>query len=135
MDFDIKVKLCIYETIANITKAPTVLEVAQALNCSTSEVEEAFDRLFKKRLLVLQPGTFDIRMAPPFSGIETTYRVLIDEKTYFANCAWDSLGIAAALHKDADIYAICGQSGEEMTFHVRDGKPLPRDCVAHFAVP
>src|SRR5262245_17234458 len=127
MDFDISVKLCIYETISNTTRVPTVLDVARALNCSPGEVEEAFERLFKKRLLFLQPGTLDIRMAPPFSGIETTYRVLIEKKTYFANCAWDSLGIAAALHKDADISAVCGQSGEEMRFQVRNGKPVPRD--------
>jgi hypothetical protein len=135
VDFDTKVKLNIYEMIAANARTPTVSDIAQALGCLPYEVEEAFERLYQKRLLVLQPGTFDIRMAPPFSGIETPFRVLIEGKTYFANCAWDALGVAAALHKDADIDTVCAQSGEAMRFQIRGGTPLPEACVIHFAVP
>ncbi len=44
-------------------------------------------------------------MAWPFSGVETLFQVSVSDKTYFANCAWDSLGIPAALHTDAEIEA------------------------------
>jgi hypothetical protein len=74
-------------------------------------------------------------MAPPFSGIETQHRVKIEDKLYFANCAWDAFGIAAALIRDADIESACPDCDEPLAFQIRDGKPLSQECVVHFAVP
>src|SRR6266480_6666772 len=106
MDFDTAVKLNIYETIARTTQAPTSADVAEALSTSPEEVAAALERLHKKRLLVPEPGDLSrIRMAPPFSGIETSFRVKVQDKVYYANCAWDALGIVAALHADAIIEA------------------------------
>jgi hypothetical protein len=76
-----------------------------------------------------------IRMAPPFSGIETPFRVKVEGKVYYANCAWDAFGILAALHKDGVIEAADGYTGEAMSLTVKDGKPVPQPCVIHFAVP
>ena len=136
MDFETAVKLNIYETIAATTQAPTSTQVAGALNSTVAEIEAAFQQLYQKRLLVLEPGTTSrIRMAPPFSGVKTPHVAKIDGNSYYANCAWDALGIAAALHRDADIESVCGDCGQPMSFQVRDGRPLPQDCVIHFAVP
>jgi hypothetical protein len=136
LDFDTTVKLRIYQVIAETTRAPTSLEVAATLNCSAAEVEAAFRRLYEKRLLVLEPGDDSkVRMAPPFSGVKTPFLVEVAGKGYYANCAWDALGIAAALDQDADISAADAFTGEAMSLRVRDGKPLPEECVIHFAVP
>ena len=136
MDFDTAVKLNVYETIALTTQAPTLDEVAESLSASPEEVAAALERLHKKRLLVPEPGDPSrIRMAPPFSGVETSFRVKVRDKLYYANCAWDALGIVAALHSDAIIEASDGYSGEPMTMEVRNGQPVPQSCVIHFAVP
>jgi hypothetical protein len=136
MDFDTAVKLNIYETIARTTQAPTSADVAEALSTSAEEVAAAMARLHKKRLLVPEPGDPSrIRMAPPFSGVETSFRVKVQDKVYFANCAWDALGIAAALQADAIIEASDGYSGESMKLEVRNEQPVPQSCVIHFAVP
>ena len=136
MDFDTSVKLNIYEMIARTTRMPASIDIALAIGISIAAVEQAFQRLCEKRLLVLEPGSSSrIRMAPPFSGIETQHRVKLEDKVYFANCAWDAFGIAAALKHDADIQSTCADCDEPLTFQVRDGKPLPRDCVVHFAIP
>jgi hypothetical protein len=136
MDFDTAVKLNIYETIARTTHAPTSAAVAQALSTTLKEVEAAFERLHKKRLLVPEPGDPSrIRMAPPFSGIETAFRVKAQDRVYYANCVWDALGIPAALHTDAVVEASDGYTGEPMTLVVRAGKPVPQACTIHFAVP
>src|SRR3990170_4379002 len=136
MDFDTAVKLTIYETIARTTKTPSSLAVANALGAPVEEVEAAFERLHKKRLLVPEPGNPSlIRMAPPFSGIETPFRVKVRDKSYYANCVWDALGVPAALHADAVVDASDGHSGEPITLEVRNGRPVPQACVIHFAVP
>ncbi|MEX2029503.1 MAG: organomercurial lyase [Anaerolineales bacterium] len=136
MDFDTVVKLNIYETLAATAQAPTSAGVAAALGTSPRDVEAAFDRLHMKRLLVPElgePGR--IRMAPPFSGVPTAFPVQVGERRYFANCVWDALGIAAALHRDAVVEAADAHSGELIPLEVHDGRPVPQACVIHFAVP
>ena len=136
MDFDTIVKMSIYETIAKTTKAPTSADVAKTLGARVEEVEAAFDRLHKKRLLVPEPGNMSqIRMAPPFSGVETPFLVKVRGKSYYANCVWDALGVPAALHEDAIVEASDGHTGEPLTLEVRNGKPVPQACAMHFAVP
>jgi hypothetical protein len=136
MDLDTQVKLNIYETIARTTRLPTTLDVAGALDAPLEKIENAFEALHKKRLLVPEPSDPSrIRMAPPFSGVETPFRVQVGDKLYYANCAWDALGIPAALHQDAVVDASDGHSGEPIKLEVRDGQPVPQPCIIHFAVP
>jgi alkylmercury lyase-like protein len=136
LDFETAVKLRLYQTIADTTRAPDAAELARALSTSVARVEEALQTLSGKRLLVLESGTSSrIRMAPPFSAVETPFRVHVGEKAYYANCVWDALGIPAALHSDARIFASDGHTGEFLDLEVRDGSPVPRPCAIHFAVP
>jgi hypothetical protein len=136
MDIDTTVKLHIYETIARTAKPPNSLETALALGAQAAEVEAAFERLHQKRLLVPEPGDPGrIRMAPPFSGVPTPFPVQAQGKTFYANCAWDALGIPAALHADAIVEATDGYSGEPIRLEVQDGAPVPKECAVHFAVP
>jgi alkylmercury lyase-like protein len=136
MDFDTSVKLKIYEMVARTGRMPASVDIALLIGSSIADVEQAFQQLYEKRLLVLEPGTLSrIRMAPPFSGIETQHHVKIEAKLYFANCAWDAFGIAAALKQDADIESTCADCGETLTFQIREEKPLPQEGVVHFAVP
>jgi hypothetical protein len=110
--------------------------VSQALGSPLEKVKATLRRLQQKRLLVLEPADPSrIRMAPPFSGIQTPFRVLVQSKQYYANCAWDALGIPAAFHQDASIEAQDGHSGEPITLEDRGGKPVFQPCVIHFAVP
>jgi len=136
MDFDTAVKLNIYDTLARTARAPATHDVAAALRAPLADVEAAFRRLHEKRLLVPEPGDPSrIRMAPPFSGVETPFRVRIEDRVYYGNCAWDALGIPAALHRDAVVEATDGHTGEPIVLAVRDGRPVPEPCVTHFAVP
>jgi hypothetical protein len=136
MDFDTKVKLKIYQMVARETVMPAASEVAAQLSVPAGEVQAAFKRLYRKRLLVPEPGDETrIRMAPPFSGVATPFRVEVSAKSYYANCVWDAFGVPAALHADATIHASDGFTGEPLLLQVKDGKPGQRDWVAHFAVP
>jgi len=136
MDFDTSVKLKIYEMVARTGRMPASVDIALLIGSSIADVEQAFQQLYEKRLLVLEPGTLSrIRMAPPFSGIETQHHVKIEAKLYFANCAWDAFGIAAALKQDADIESTCADCGETLTFQIREERLLPQEGVVDFAVP
>jgi hypothetical protein len=136
MDFDTTVKMKLYATIAETAHIPDAFEIARSVGAPLAEVETAFDRLHKKRLLVPEPGDpHHIRMAPPFSGIETSFPVRVQDKVYYANCAWDALAIPAALHQDGVIEACDAHTGEPITLRVVNGQPVDEPCVIHFAVP
>ena len=67
-------------------------------------------------------------MAHPFSGVPTAFRVEADDRTYWANCAWDTLGIPAALHADARIEAPI-EAGESIRFAIEAGRVQGRHEV------
>ncbi len=136
IDFDVRVKTAIYRWIAGTTRPPSIRETAEELSVPPDGVREAYRRLFRRRVLFLEPDGETIRMAPPFSGVPTQHRVRVGGREYFANCSWDSLGIPAALQAEGEVFSRCEQTLEPI--HLRIGKNGPVDpepVVAHFAVP
>ena len=135
-DLDTKVKLAIYALTAETGRVPNSSEVSRQIGIDESEVRAAFGRLHAKRLLLPEPGDASrIRMAPPFSGVPTSFPVEANRKQYYANCVWDAYGIAAALHCDAVSRATDGHTGEPLTLDEKNGRPALKPYVAHFAVP
>ena len=118
--FDWTVRNAVYAAILERTVPPTADETATALGVSPDDVRSAYERLNSRHALFLTPGSHDVRMAHPFSGVPTEFRVEANGRTYWANCAWDTLGIPAALHADARIEAPIG-AGESIRFAIEAG--------------
>jgi hypothetical protein len=129
------IRAFVYQHLADTTHAPSVDETATRFALTHEQTASAYQALHERHAFFLNPGTHEILIANPFSGIETSFRVHANGKTYFANCAWDSLGIPAALHCDADIEAACSQSNESIALQVRDGGISESDVLIHFLVP
>jgi hypothetical protein len=134
-DFDARVRTAIYGWIVEQAEAPAVGELAGTLGEPPMAIREAYGRLFRKRVLYLEPDGETIRMAPPFSAVPTQHLVSVGERTYFANCSWDSLGIPAALHEPGEVFSRCEQTLEPIHLTVGPDGPQPEPVVAHFAVP
>ena len=98
-------------------------------------VRESFERLAAGRAIVLQPECREVLFAPPLSAIPTPFVVHAGGRSYFAPCAWDALGAAAMLGRDAEVGTSCACCGEAMTVAVRKGEPADARGVVHFAVP
>lgn len=135
MDFDARVKLAIYTHFAETGQRPSPADLAMHVGSDVESVLEAYRRLRAQRVLVLEADESSIRMAPPFSGVPTQHVVIVRESQYFANCAWDSLGIPAALHAPGVVYSRCEQSGEPLRLAVRLDGPEPSDWLFHCLVP
>jgi len=130
-----EIRAFVYRHFADTARAPSVDETAARFALTHKQAASAYEALRDYHAFFLNPGTHDILIANPFSGVETPFRVYLDGKTYFANCAWDSLGIPAALHTDAEIEAACSQSGQAISLQVRNGQISTSDVLAHFLVP
>jgi hypothetical protein len=129
------IRAYVYHHFADTTRAPSVDETAEHFVLTHEEAVSVYEELHNRHAFFLNPDTHDILMANPFSNIETPFRVHANGITYFGNCAWDSLGIPASLHSDADVEAACSQSGEQISLQVRDGSVSGSDVLIHFLVP
>ncbi len=135
MEFDTQVKLAIYHHFAETGRRPSPDDIASSVDADVDQVLDAYRNLRAERVLVLEDDGASIRMAPPFSGIPTQHRVEAGGVEYYANCAWDALGIPAALQSPATIYARCEQSGELLQLEVGLDGPEASDWYFHCLVP
>jgi hypothetical protein len=135
VDFDTSVKLAVYRTTAESGRIPAIETVADSLQTTPAAVKEAYARLRANRLLLLEPDGLTIRMAPPFSGVPTQHRVIVDNIEYYANCAWDALGIVAALHRPGLVHSRCEQSLAPLELRVGMSGPDPSTWLFHCLVP
>ena len=124
---DLALRNRIYAQLVELGRVPTIAE--------TGAGAEALRRLHDEHALVLEPDGSTIRMAAPFSGVPTPYRVRAAGREWFANCVWDAFGIPAALGVDGHVSATCLDCGEQLDVEVADGRPDPADLVAHFLLP
>ena len=131
---DLQVRYEIFQFFANQCRAPSCQEIAAILGAPEATVRQSFHTLHDRHLVFLQPGTDAIRIAAPFSGIPTRYRVSAAARTWWANCGWDSVGIAAALHADVHIRAEYPDSPETDDFDIVGGQLDGKGHVVYFAL-
>ena len=129
------VRSFVYRHIVEHGRPPTVDETASALSIDPGEVRSAYRWLHERHALFLEPGTDVVRMAHPFSGVPTSFRVRANGRSYWANCAWDALGIPAALHADATISATYAEDGAPAHLRVEAGAVHGHGEVIHFPLP
>lgn len=133
---DWQVRLFVYTFFVEHTRPPSIAETAQHLALSPAAVRESYHQLHQCHHLFLEPGAEKIRMASPLSAAPTPYRVRVNGRDLWANCAWDSLGIPAMLDADALIEARDPLSDSVMVYAVRDGQlDVPSGLMMHFPVP
>ena len=127
--------MAIYRHFAETGQRPSLQVVGKSTDSDLDSVREAYARLRAQRVLVLEPDGVSIRMAPPFSGVPTQHVVIVGKTTYFANCAWDSFGIPAALHRPGQVHSRCEQSGEPLDLDITLEGPSRCSWLFHCLVP
>lgn len=135
MEFDTQTKLAIYRLFAEHARRPSLTEVAARVGADAGSVLAAYARLRAQRVLALEADGESIRMAPPFSGVPTQHVSVVGGKRYFANCAWDSLGVIAALQQPGVVHSRCEHSGEPLHLEVGLDGPEPSTWLFHCLVP
>ena len=135
-ELDLRIRNHVYSSFVRDGGARSPAETARELGLPEAEVEAAYRRLHDAHALVLQPGSTDIRMLNPFATEETPHRVEAGGRSWFANCAWDALGIPAALGADGVVLSECPDCGDPLELEVRGGELVRgREFLVHFVVP
>lgn len=127
-----QVRHFVYNHFADTTQPPSVEEIATHFKISVEEATELYNELNNRHAFFLEPETLTIRMAWPFSAVKTNFKVHANGKTYYANCAWDMLGIPVLLQSDAVIEAVCTESNDSVQIEIRNGQVTNSDLLIHF---
>lgn len=134
-NFDLQVRYQIYRFFADNCTAPSYQQIAKLLNAENENVRASFYKLHERHMIFLEHNSDSIRMANPFSAIPTRFKVFSGNRQWWANCAWDSLGIAAALKIDVQIKANYPDSPETVDLQVNGGIVDGKKHVVYFPLP
>lgn len=101
-----------------------------------AEVEAGWRELHEAHALVLEPEPpVRLRMLNPFSCVPTPHRVHAGGRWWYGNCAWDALGVVAALGGDGRYVTSCPDCAEELALEVRGRELAEAEHVFHCLVP
>jgi len=131
---DLAVRNATYRRFVELGRAPTAAEVGAALGQGSESVATAWGRLHDAHALVLD-GHGRLRMANPFSAVETPHRVEAAGRSWFANCGWDAFGIGVVLRSESTIHTTCPDCAEALELEVREYRPTDPNPVWHVLVP
>ena len=135
MDRASELRRHIYDRTLTTGVPPTVAELAAASGLDQADVRDELQRLAAGRIAVLQPGSGELLMVPPFSAVPTPFLVTTPRHTSYANCAWDALGVAVTMGTSARVHTACACCGDALSLDVHPDRPSEGGEIVHFAVP
>src|SRR4051812_2601210 len=131
-----EVRIYIFSQASETGNVPQAEQIARELGHSREQIDPALKHLAASKVLILAPNNGHIWAANPFCAVPSGFRVTTGSgRKYWGICIWDSLGIAAAVGKDARIDATCGDCGDPIQLEIRNGDIAPAEGIVHFAVP
>jgi len=127
---DLQLRRRTYAFFVEHGRAPAAAELGDR-----EEVVAGWRRLHDAHALVLTEARDELRMLNPFSVAPTAHRVRAADRWWYGNCAWDAVGICAALRTDGRIETSCPDCGEPLVVEVRDTWPNDESLLFHCLVP
>ena len=115
--------------------APDSAHLGELCACAQTDAEDSLRRLSEMHGVILEPGSLRIWSLHPFALIPTAFWVSAGAVGWWANCAWCSPAIGAALRRDITVSTRDGAEGEPLIFDIRGGKPTRTDLLMHFPYP
>ena len=115
--------------------APETPELAKGFGVSLAEVEQKLKDLQEYHGVVLHPNEPKVWAIHPFSLAPTPFSVQGARHTWWGNCAWCSLGVAAIVGEDVLIKSTSGALGEPVEVRVIGGELRDTDLLIHFPIP
>lgn len=128
-------RMFVYDRLVGSALTPMSGEIGQHFGVSADDARAALRALKIGKTILVHPESGEIWMAGPFSAARSAYRLTDGERTWWANCGWDMLGIPIILGRRVTAYTSCTDCGAAMTFECDPTSQPAEDAVVHFLVP
>jgi len=115
--------------------APDVNTLAQLLDHTEKEVEESLHRLQEYHGVVLHPNEAKIWVIHPFALSPTNFYVQSQKGSWWGNCGWCSLGVAALIKTNCTITTTLGGEAKQVKIHIENGEIQEKNFYIHFPIP
>ncbi|MEM7102744.1 MAG: alkylmercury lyase family protein [Bacteroidota bacterium] len=115
--------------------APDVNCLSEILGEKREDVTKALYALQDYHGVVLHPHEPEVWVIHPFSLAPTNFYVKTKDKSWWGNCAWCSLGVAALVKEDVSITTTLGAQTKQVEINIVNGKVLEEDYIIHFPIP
>ena len=134
-DIDTRMRTFVYNRLTERGNPPTVAEIASHLSLGADDAKVRLAGLKIGKTILVSPATGEIWMAGPFSSAKTQYRVTGSRTSWWANCAWDMLGIPMIAHESVRIDTHCTDCDDPWTLTATTHAPPAQEGVVHFLLP
>jgi hypothetical protein len=114
--------------------SPDTETLSNLLDTDIGEIEKGLYALQEYHGVVLHPNEPKIWVIHPFSLAPTNFLVKSEKGTWWGNCAWCSLGIAALLKENVTITTRFGAYDEQIVIHINNGEVREKDLYIHFPI-
>jgi Alkylmercury lyase len=115
--------------------APDVQKLSDLAALPQPQTEAGLQQLAAMHGVILVPNSFEVWSLHPFSMSPTRHWVTAGQRGWWANCAWCSLAIGAALRVNVQISTGDGGEGTALTFAILDGRSSRPEVLMHFPFP
>ena len=115
--------------------APEVDELANLLKTTEDNIIAALRNLQDDHGIVLHPNSSKIWVIHPFSLAPTNFLVHYENREWWGNCAWCSLGVAALVNRDVTITTTLGANGKQVDIQIKNGRVVETGLWIHFPIP
>lgn len=130
------IRIHVYEQILARGVPPSSREIGEHFGVSPADALQTLGAMKIGKAILVHPETGEIWMAGPFASSPTQYKVIGRNASWWANCAWDMLGVAALVREPVRIETHCTDCGDPMDFDFDPGvAALESDALVHFLVP
>lgn len=137
----VALRVHIYDLILKQGTPPGSDALAGHFGVSAAEARGALAGLKLGKTVLVHPASGEIWMAGPFAAAESPYKIIGSGTTWYANCAWDMLGVANLADEPVRIEARCSDCAELVAMEVepRSGSLTlenpAEDPLVHFLIP
>jgi len=125
----------VYDEILSRGQPPTAKRIGDHFGIGPSDAKRRLAALKIGKTVLAHPETGEIWMAGPFAASATPYRVVGAHQMWWANCAWDMLGVAVIANEPVRIDASCTDCKCPVTLVASPERGVESRWVVHFLLP
>lgn len=131
---DWRLRAELYQQFIEGAGSPSHASLGAAMEMEEEEIRRRLSVLAAHHLITQQGDDGFVWMVHPFSAVPTAFPVETLLGLFWANCAWDVLGIPSLLGVDSTTRTRCAESGQDLELGVLSGEAWGEGCI-HFLVP